>query len=224
MANFIGESNIIPGIMLEDYLVRFNGHTYKCVDAGFGRNKEVDVVVRPEDVDIVPADQSQVTGKVVSVVFMGVHYEVDVDCGGYEWVIQTTDFVRVGETVGISIQPDAIHIMKKTRQTNIFDGTVSSDGAAVEIGDWTLPCAVPDGIGPGDAVLVEIAPADVAVVPPEGTPVTGTVKGCMFMGTHYDVTVLSDDEEWIGTANDFMEEGEEVGLSVPEDRVRISKR
>ncbi len=224
VADFIGESNIIPGIMLEDYLVRMNGHTYRCVDAGFGRNKEVDVVVRPEDVDIVPADQSEVTGKVVSVVFMGVHYEVDVDCGGYEWVIQTTDYVRVGETVGISLQPDAIHIMKKTRQMNIFDGVAYPEDSAVEIGEHILPCRIPDGIAEKDGVLVEIAPADVAVVPPQENGLTGTVQSCMFMGTHYDVTVLAADEEWIGTADDFMEEGEEVGLSIPADRIRLSRR
>ena len=86
--------------MLDDYKVRFKGLTFKCVDAGFGKNVEVDVVIRPEDIDIVEPDKARMVGKVVSVVFMGVHYEIDVDCGGYEWVVHSTDYAAVGDTVG----------------------------------------------------------------------------------------------------------------------------
>ena len=124
VADFIGESNIVPAVMLDDYKVRMKGLTFKCVDAGFGKNVEVDVVIRPEDIDIVAPEKARVVGKVVSVVFMGVHYEIDVDCGGYEWVVHSTDYAAVGDTVGISIPPDAIHVMKKTREKNLFDAEV----------------------------------------------------------------------------------------------------
>lgn len=113
VANFIGESNIVPGTMIEDYLVRFNDHDYPCVDAGFGKNTPVDVVLRPEDIDLVPPEQSQVHGQVQSILFMGVHYAIRVRCGEWEFVAQSTDAVSVGETVGVIILPDAIHIMHK---------------------------------------------------------------------------------------------------------------
>lgn len=118
VADFIGESNILPGTMIRDYLVSFNGRDYECVDKGFGENTEVEVVVRPEDVDILPHNDSGngVTGVVKSVLFMGVHYEITVRAGDFLWTVHTTDFVEVGETVFIEILPDAIHIMKKTER------------------------------------------------------------------------------------------------------------
>ena len=113
VADFIGESNILDGIMLDDYKVSFSGQTFQCLDKDFGKNVPVDVVVRPEDVDIVPLERGQLTGVVTSVTFMGVHYEIIVDVGGFKWMIQTTDFVDVDERIGIELEPDAIHIMKK---------------------------------------------------------------------------------------------------------------
>ena len=222
VADFIGESNILPGIMLQDYKVRMNGVVYECVDKGFGRNTEVDVVVRPEDVDIIPAEGARVSGTVVSVVFMGVHYEVDVDCGGYEWVIQTTDFVQKGAVVGIQIPPDAIHIMKKTQQTNLFDAVAYPDDEEVEFIDHRFPCKGLEAFETKDDVLVAIAPADVRLVPPQDSDFTGVVKACMFLGTHYEVTVTSGEEDWIAYSSEYMEPGEETGLSVPADRIAVS--
>ena len=120
VADFIGESNILDGIMLDDYRVRFSGQTFKCVDKGFGVREAVDVVVRPEDVDICPEEKGMLRGVVTSVTFMGVHYEVIVDIGGFKWMIQTTDFVDVDEHIGLSIDPDAIHIMKKSKYSGMF--------------------------------------------------------------------------------------------------------
>ena len=120
VADFIGESNILDGVMLEDYRVRFSGQTFRCLDKEFGRNEPVDVVVRPEDVDIVPVEKGQLTGVVTSVTFMGVHYEIIVDVGGFKWMIQTTDFVDVDEKIGIELEPDAIHIMKKSEYSDLY--------------------------------------------------------------------------------------------------------
>lgn len=120
MADFIGESNILDGIMLEDYKVAFSGQTFPCLDKDFGKNVPVDVVVRPEDVDIVPVEQGQLTGVVTSVTFMGVHYEIIVDVGGFKWMIQTTDFVDVDEHIGIQLEPDAIHIMRKSEYSDLY--------------------------------------------------------------------------------------------------------
>ena len=120
VADFIGESNILDGIFLEDRKVRFSGQTFECVDVGFEKREPVDVVVRPEDVDIVPEGRGQLTGIVTSVTFMGVHYEVIVDIGGFKWMIQTTDFVDVDERIGLYIEPDAIHIMKKSEYSGLY--------------------------------------------------------------------------------------------------------
>jgi len=120
VADFIGESNIIDGVMLEDRRVRMSGHTFDCLDTGFERNEPVDVVVRPEDVDIVPPECGMLRGVVTSVTFMGVHYEIIVDINGFKWMIQTTDFVDVDERIGISLEPDAIHIMKKSEFSGMF--------------------------------------------------------------------------------------------------------
>ena len=120
VADFIGESNILDGFMLEDFRVTFSGQTFDCLDKGFVYNEAVDVVVRPEDVDIVPLEEGQVAGVVTSVTFMGVHYEIIVDVGGFKWMIQTTDFVDVGEHIGIKLDPDAIHIMKKSEYSDLY--------------------------------------------------------------------------------------------------------
>ena len=120
VADFIGESNIIDGIMLEDKKVRLAGHTFTCVDGGFDKNEPVDVVIRPEDVDVVATDKGMLTGKVTSVTFKGVHYEIIVDINGFKWMIQSTDYVAPESEIGVYIEPDAIHIMKKSKYSGMF--------------------------------------------------------------------------------------------------------
>ena len=120
VADFIGESNIIDGVMPENYRASFAGHTFDCLDSGFEPGEEVDVVIRPEDVDIVPPSTAMLTGTVTSVTFLGVHYEIIVDICGFKWMIQTTDYCAEGETVGLSIDPDAIHIMKKSEYSGRY--------------------------------------------------------------------------------------------------------
>jgi spermidine/putrescine transport system ATP-binding protein len=100
--------------------VRFSSHIFDCVDSGFGANEPVDVVVRPEDVDVVPVEKGMLTGKVSSVTFKGVHYEIIVDIKGFKWMIQSTDYVAPDATIGIYIEPDAIHIMKKSKYSGKF--------------------------------------------------------------------------------------------------------
>ena len=120
VADFIGESNIIDGIMLEDKKVKFSSYTFDCVDGGYGKNEAVDVVVRPEDVDVVEPDKGMLTGKVTSVTFKGVHYEIIVDIKGFKWMIQSTDYVAPEATIGLFIEPEAIHIMKKSKYSGKF--------------------------------------------------------------------------------------------------------
>ncbi|MBQ7010356.1 MAG: ABC transporter ATP-binding protein [Clostridia bacterium] len=120
VADFIGESNIVDGKMLKDYCVEFSGQVFECLDKGFEVNEQVDVVVRPEDVDIVPVDKGMLRGVVTSVSFLGVHYEIIVDIGGFKWMIQTTDEHFVDDNVGLFIEPDAIHIMKKSEYSGLY--------------------------------------------------------------------------------------------------------
>jgi spermidine/putrescine transport system ATP-binding protein len=120
VADFIGESNIIDGIMLCDKAVKLAGHTFDCVDGGFEKNEPVDVVIRPEDVDVVSPEQGMLTGKVTSVTFKGVHYEIIVDIKGFKWMIQSTDYVEPNADIGVYIEPDAIHIMKKSKYSGKF--------------------------------------------------------------------------------------------------------
>lgn len=120
VADFIGESNIVDGIMLADYSVRFGGQIFQCLDTGFSMNEPVDVVVRPEDVDIVAPEKGMLQGIVTSVTFMGVHNEVIVDIDGFKWMIQTTDSVDEGAHIGITLDPDAIHIMKKSKYSGMY--------------------------------------------------------------------------------------------------------
>ncbi|TVP84544.1 MAG: ABC transporter ATP-binding protein [Acholeplasmataceae bacterium] len=113
VATFIGESNIISGIMKDDFLVSFDGHDYTCVDKGFARNEPVDIVIRPEDIDIVEKGKGMLTGKVDSVAFKGVHYEIDVKTNGRIYTIHTTDYAGEGTEVDIAFGPEDIHVMEQ---------------------------------------------------------------------------------------------------------------
>ena len=131
VADLIGESNIIDGRMLRDYRVRFAGREFECLDSGFAQGEAVDVVIRPEDVDIVPGDAGQLTGTITSVTFRGVHFEIIVDVQGFKWMIQTTDEHKEGENVRLFVEPDAIHIMKKSKYSGMF-GDYSSYSDEIE--------------------------------------------------------------------------------------------
>ena len=128
VADFIGESNILDGVMLSDYKVRFFGRVFDCVDAGFDANEPVDVVIRPEDIDFVPPQEGHLVGTVTSVTFKGLNYDIIVEFRGFKWLIQTTDFHGVGETVGIRLNPEDIHIMRKSEYSGMF-GDYSSYSA-----------------------------------------------------------------------------------------------
>ena len=128
VADFIGESNILDGVMLEDNLVRFFGRNFPCVDKGFDKNEPVDVVIRPEDIDIVPADAGHLCGTVTSITFKGVHYDIIVDFKGFKWLIQSTDYQPEGARIGIRLNPEDIHVMKKSEYSGMF-GDYSSYSA-----------------------------------------------------------------------------------------------
>ena len=138
VADFIGESNIIDGIMLQDDLVQMYSKTFPCLDGGFAPNEPVDVVIRPEDIDIVPVEQGQLTGTVTSVTFKGMQYDIIVDFKGFKWLIQTTDHSPVGSRIGIKIDPDGIHVMKKSAYSGMFGDYSSFSEEYDELDDASL--------------------------------------------------------------------------------------
>lgn len=120
VADFIGESNIVDGVMVDDFNVLFAGRNFRCLDKGFDKSEPVDVVIRPEDVDVVPVEKGMLYGEVTSVTFKGVHFEIIVDIKGFKWMIQSTEYQPVGAKIGLFIEPDAIHIMKKSEYSGVF--------------------------------------------------------------------------------------------------------
>ena len=150
VADFIGESNILDGIMRADYVVEFFGRKFRCLDHGFAKDEPVDVVIRPEDVDIVPPDSGHLCGTVTSVTFKGVHYDTIVDFKGFKWLIQTTDLHRPGEYIGIRLTPNDIHVMKKSEYSGMFGDYSSYSAEYDEIND-------PDAVIGGEDVPPEEA-------------------------------------------------------------------
>ncbi|MBR4157483.1 MAG: ABC transporter ATP-binding protein [Oscillospiraceae bacterium] len=138
VADFIGESNIIDGIMRSDGVVEIFNRRFQCLDGGFAPDEPVDVVIRPEDVDIVPEDQGQLKGTVTNVTFKGMQYDIIVDFYGFKWLIQTTDLSPVGSRIGIKIDPDGIHVMKKSEYSGMFGDYSSYSEEYEEISDASL--------------------------------------------------------------------------------------
>ena len=138
VADFIGESNIIDGIMPEDNVVQMYGRRFPCLDGGFAPNEAVDVVIRPEDIDIVPVEQGQLTGTITSVTFKGRQYDIIMYFKGFKWLIQTTDHCPEGARIGIKIDPDGIHVMKKSAYSGMFGDYSSFSEEYDELDDATL--------------------------------------------------------------------------------------
>ena len=225
VADFIGESNILNGTMIHDKLVRFCGTEFECVDEGFGENTPVDVVIRPEDLYIFPvSEMAQLTGVVQTSIFKGVHYEMTVLCGGYEFLVQDYHHFEVGAEVGLLVKPFDIHIMKKERVCNTFEGKLQ-DATHVEFLGCTFECASVEGMESGTDVKVEVDFDKVILQDNEedGT-LTGEVKFILYKGDHYHLTVWSDwDENVFVDTNDVWDDGDRVGITIPPDAIRVIK-
>lgn len=228
VADFIGESNILNGVMVKDRLVHFCDWDFECVDEGFGEQTPVDVVIRPEDLYIFPvSDMAQLRGVVQSCIFKGVHYEMVVLCQGYEFVVQDYHAFEAGTEVGLLVKPHDIHIMKKERLCNTFDGKLL-DETHVEFLGCTFECAPVDlqQVPLGEVqVEVDFDKIDLQDDAEDGA-LTGEVKFILYKGNHYHLTVWSDwDENVFVDTNDVWDDGDHVGISIaPEDiRVRVKR-
>lgn len=194
VADFIGEANIIDGFMLRDCLVSFEGHTYECVDSGFAQNEPVDIVIRPEDVDICPVDEGVIAGLAESRVFKGVHYEIVVNVDNYKWYIHTTDSYETGCMVGLKFGPEDIHIMKKmfTATTNLFDGRVVEDGVVdlPELGGrFDADTA---GLAEDTPICVELPPDAMDITSEDVADFPAYIDSMIYKGRYNEFIVVAD--------------------------------
>lgn len=224
VADFIGESNILNGLMLQDKAVSFAGHEFECVDKGFGENIPVDVVIRPEDIYIFePSAAAQLTGTVTSCIFKGVHYEMMVQTNeGYEFMVQDYHSFEAGREVGLLVKPFDIHVMKKERTCNSFEGKLI-DATHVEFLGCTFECTEVQDIEPGSSVRVEIDFRNVILEDnEEDGHLTGEVKFILYKGNHYHLTVFTDwDEDIFVDTTDVWDDGDRVGITIAPENIRI---
>ena len=243
VADFIGESNIFTGVMPKDNQVRFCGKTFDCLDGGFEKDEPVDVVVRPEDVKIKPADEGMLKGKVTSVIFKGIHYQILVQCGRYEIEIQSTSAPKVGETVGLVIKPNGIHVMKKVFRVNKFTGVITKRNT-VEFGDGEFECDVTQ-LYPGrhldeegylitakgekidltdTEVNVEVGLHDITMSDnlDEGGA-QGHIISLIYKSEYYRYIVRTENEEdYVLACEDLWNENDLVSLIIPKDKIRLT--
>ena len=227
VADFIGESNILNGTMIKDKEVEFIGHKFECVDAGFGENTAVDVVIRPEDIYIVGnVENADFTGTVKSCIFKGVHYEMFVETDkGFELMIQDYNAFEEGATVGMFIKPSDIHVMRKERICNTFQGVMTSP-TTVEMLGTEFECKEQSGLKEGDNVTVRVAFNRVELHDyKEDGKLIGSVHFILYKGDHYHLTVKTEDGDFIYVdTNDIWDNFDVVGISIDKRDIYASKR
>jgi len=225
VADFIGESNILTGVMIEDRKVAFAGHEFECVDEGFGENTPVDVVVRPEDIYIMNnTTAAQFTATVKSCIFKGVHYEMFVETdSGNELMIQDYNAFEVGSEVGLIIKPIDIQVMKKPCTCNVYEGEMIS-ATEVEFAGGCFECA-DTGLEAGDKVRVELDFEAVDLLDnKEDGAVTGYVTFILYKGNHYHLTVTTEDGyKFLVNTNDIWDKLDIVGVTALPSDIRITK-
>ena len=243
VADFIGESNIFSGVMTKDYEVRFCGKSFVCEDVGFEKDEPVDVVVRPEDVIITSPENGKLKGKVTSVIFKGIHYQILVQCGRYEIEIQSTTTPSVGDIVGLQINPDGIHVMRKKFKVNKFSGIITKRNT-VEFGDGEFECDVTQ-LYPGSyldeegylitakgekldltdtEVNVEVSLHDITMSDnlDEGGA-RGNIISLIYKSEYYRYIVRTENEEdYVLACEDLWNENDLVSLIIPKDKIRLT--
>ena len=226
VADFIGESNILNGIMLKDCKVQFLGREFECVDKGFGENVPVDVVIRPEDIYIMAkTDSGMLEGTVQSCIFKGVHYEMTVTtANGYELMIQDYNAFEVGQEVSMIIKPSDIHVMKKERICNTLEGEMV-DATHVKIMDTEFLCSEQPDIEGGEKVSVEIAFDKIELMDnKEDGVMMGDVRFILYKGDHYHLTIRTESgDNLYDDTPDVWDDRDIVGIKVQPDDLKITK-
>lgn len=224
VADFIGESNILNGVMIADSLVEFAGHRFECVDKGFAPNEPVDVVIRPEDIYIFEmSEAAQFSGQVTSCIFKGVHYEMMVTTPeGFEFQIQDYHSFEAGKTVGLRVKPFDIHVMKKERLVNTFEGKIL-DKTHVQFLGCSFNCTDAGKFPIGSKVKVSIEFGNVTLNDnEEDGNLSGVVRFILYKGDHYHLTVLTEEDEYIFIdTNDVWDDGDRVGILISPEFIKI---
>ena len=225
VADFIGESNILNGTMIEDRLVRFMGTEFKCVDEGFGENVPVDVVIRPEDIYIMaPTENAMLHGRVSSCIFKGVHYEMTVQLpNGYELMVQDYNAFEPETEVSLIIKPSDIHVMKKERTCNTFDAVVV-DETHIDMLGATFEC-LPHELEKGTEIKVEVDFDKIDLTDDkEDGALEGDVRLILYKGNHYHLTIVTDDDDYLYVdTNDVWDDGDMVGINILPEDIKIIK-
>lgn len=206
VADFIGEANILNGIMKEDYCVIIQNTEIDCIDKGFKPYQPVDVVIRPEDIEVCKPNDGQLTGTVTDVVFKGVHYEMEVDCSGCLWIIQSTKCVPVGTKIGMKVTPDNIHIMNKLFPTenNIFKATVISsnkeeNSMEIEIEGSTVTVA--DNCYPeGSTLEISLPPSGIYIAGDGNGALEAYIVSVIYKGEYNEIIIETDSRKWLMTS------------------------
>ncbi|MBQ2970515.1 MAG: ABC transporter ATP-binding protein [Bacteroidaceae bacterium] len=223
VADFIGESNILNGTMVEDRLVRFMDTEFKCVDEGFGENVPVDVVIRPEDIYIMaPTESAMLHGRVSSCIFKGVHYEMTVQLpNGYELMVQDYNAFEPETDVSLIIKPSDIHVMKKERTCNTFDAVVVDD-THIDMLGATFEC-LSHGLEKGKEVTVEVDFDKIELTDDkEDGLLEGDVRLILYKGNHYHLTIVTDEDDYLYVdTNDVWDDGDMVGINILPGDIRI---
>ena len=223
VADFIGESNILNGTMVEDRLVRFMDTEFKCVDEGFGNNVPVDVVIRPEDIYIMaPTESAMLHGRVSSCIFKGVHYEMTVQLpNGYELMVQDYNAFEPENEVSLIIKPSDIHVMKKERTCNTFEAVVV-DETHIDMLGATFEC-MPHSLEKGTEVKVEVDFDKIELTDDkEDGMLEGDVRLILYKGNHYHLTIVTDEDDYLYVdTNDVWDDGDMVGINILPGDIRI---
>lgn len=224
VADFIGESNIISGTMIEDYKVRFLDTDFKCLDKNFNKNEEVDVVIRPEDIKITDVEKGMLEGKVVSQVFKGTFYEMNVLAGDYEFTVQSTESRDVGEEVGISVKPNGIHIMKKMLVANEFVTEMDSD-ESIDINGVSFNVFNNGNFRQGDKVKASVSLDDIILTDYEEEGIVGgNIVQTVYKGSYFQVQVAADNncDFWLDS-DDEWDIGDRVGVQIKPESFVLEK-
>ncbi len=204
VADFIGDANILNGIMIDDCRVKVLGEELECVDKGFGQNTPVDIVIRPEDIEIVKPEQAKLVGEVTEVVFKGVHYEMTVMCKGCEWIIHSTECAPVGSKVGMKIIPFNIQIMNKMflAEKNTFYAEVISSSKE----ENRITVSVEDCEFDIENQYFEQGTKIAVTLPPNALSIAGDgvghindvyIESVIFKGEHNEIILESDKQKWL---------------------------
>jgi spermidine/putrescine transport system ATP-binding protein len=243
VADFIGESNIFNGTVEGKLKVKFCGATFDCVD-DYEIHQPVDVVVRPEDIQICSPEEGQLSGKVISCVFKGVHYETTVAIGKFEIIVQSTASAEVGKIIGLKIQPDGIHLMEKVYTENKYDGVITKNNT-VQFGDGEFECDVTqlyegshldeegylitaDGQKidlTGVEVKVEVTTHDIMMSDDKNLGgAQGQIISMIYKGDHYRYIVRTEEneEDYVFSCPDMWNTDDIVSIIIPKDKIKLS--